>query len=105
MTKMAVLGRGSMRNKQQEEELRNSTDPKHSHLKEELHVEITAFASPAEAHARLAFALTEVRKYLIPDSNDQIRQQQMREIQVMKRMQLSEEGNNRVSEECSTSST
>ena len=97
MTKMAVLGRGSMRNKQQEEELRNSTDPKHSHLKEELHVEITAFASPAEAHARLAFALTEVRlewrsfhlvlmlqvrKYLIPDSNDQIRQQQMREIQV-----------------------
>jgi len=104
MTKMAVLGRGSMRNKQQEEELRNSTDPKHSHLKEELHVEITAFASPAEAHARLAFALTEVRKYLIPDSNDQIRQQQMREIQVMKRMQLSEEGN-RVAEECSTSST
>ena len=99
MTKMAVLGRGSMRNKQQEEELRNSTDPKHSHLREELHVEITAFASPAEAHARLAFALTEVayvsvfpyfshllltqvRKYLIPDSNDQIRQQQMREIQV-----------------------
>ena len=33
MTKMAVLGRGSMRNKQQEEELRNSTDPKHSHLR------------------------------------------------------------------------
>jgi len=102
MTKMAVLGRGSMRNKQQEEELRNSTDPKHSHLREELHVEITAFASPAEAHARLAFALTEVRKYLIPDSNDQIRQQQMREIQVMKRMQLTEEGS-RVSDESTSS--
>ena len=86
MTKMAVLGRGSMRNKQQEEELRSSSDPKHAHLREDLHVEITAFASPAEAHARLAFALTEIRKYLIPDSNDQIRQQQMREIQVMKRM-------------------
>ena len=66
MTKMAVLGRGSMRNKQQEEELRNSTDPKHSHLREELHVEITAFASPAEAHARLAFALTEVEHILFP---------------------------------------
>ena len=66
MTKMAVLGRGSMRNKQQEEELRNSTDPKHSHLREELHVEITAFASPAEAHARLAFALTEVEQILFP---------------------------------------
>ena len=75
-----------------------NTTHKSCHLREELHVEITAFASPAEAHARLAFALTEVgfpnwklkstfivsqvRKYLIPDSNDQIRQQQMREIQV-----------------------
>ena len=62
MTKMAVLGRGSMRNKQQEEELRNSSEPKHAHLQEDLHVEITAFASPAEAHARLAFALTQVGK-------------------------------------------
>jgi len=86
MTKMAVLGRGSMKNKQQEEELRDSSDPKHAHLKEDLHVEITAFASPAEAYARMAFALTEVRKYLIPDSNDQIRQRQMREIQEMKKM-------------------
>ena len=64
MTKMAVLGRGSMRNKQQEEELRNSSEPKHAHLQEDLHVEITAFASPAEAHARLAFALTQVGKRL-----------------------------------------
>jgi len=91
MTKMAVLGRGSMRNKQQEEEFRNSSDPKHSHLKEDLHVEITAFASPAEAYARLAFALTEIRKYLIPDSNDQIRQRQMREIQIMKKLQSEEQ--------------
>ena len=29
---------------------------------------------------------TQVRKYLIPDSNDQIRQQQMREIQVKKKL-------------------
>jgi len=86
MTKMAILGRGSMRDKQQEEELRNSCDPKHSHLKEDLHVEINAFATPAEAHARLAFALKEIRKYLIPDSNDQIRQHQMREIRNMKKL-------------------
>ena len=31
---------------------------------------------------------TQVRKYLIPDSNDQIRQQQMREIQVGKLLLL-----------------
>ena len=33
---------------------------------------------------------TQVRKYLIPDSNDQIRQQQMREIQVGKLLLLAE---------------
>ena len=46
-------------------------------------MEVTAFAPPAEAHARLAFALTQIRKYLIPDSNDQIRQEQMREMELM----------------------
>ena len=46
-------------------------------------MEITAFAPPAEAHARIAYALTEVRKYLIPDSNDEIRQEQMREMEIM----------------------
>merc|ERR1719195_209473 len=83
MTKMAVLGRGSMRNKQQEEELRKSSDPKYQHLNDDLHVEITAFAPPFEAHARIAYALTEVRKYLIPDSNDEIRQEQMREMELL----------------------
>ena len=67
----------------QEEELRASQDPKYQHLQEDLHVEITAFAPPAEAHARIAFALTEVRKYLIPDSNDEIRQTQMRELEMI----------------------
>ena len=63
--------------------MRASNDPKYQHLQEELHVEITAFAPPAEAHARIAYALTEVRKYLIPDSNDEIRQEQMREMEIM----------------------
>ena len=52
-------------------------------MQEELHTEITAFAPPAEAHARIAYALTEVRKYLIPDSNDDIRQEQMREMEIL----------------------
>ena len=64
-------------------------------------MEITAFAPPSEAHARIAYALTEVsritklpgklmsiiafqvRKYLIPDSNDEIRQEQMREMELL----------------------
>lgn len=67
----------------QEEELRASLDPKYAHLSDDLHVEIAAFAPPAEAHARIAYALAEVRKYLIPDSNDEIRQEQMREMELI----------------------
>lgn len=66
--------------RQKEEELRNSLDPKYAHLSDELHVEISALAPPAEAHARIAYALAEVKKYLIPDASDMMRQTQMREI-------------------------
>nr|CAD7439738.1 unnamed protein product [Timema bartmani] len=83
MTKMAILGRGSMRDKHKEEEMRVSCDPKYSHFNDDLHVEITAFAPPAEAHARIAYALAEVRKFLVPDYNDEIRQEQMREMQLL----------------------
>ena len=94
MTKMAVLGRGSMRNKAQEEDFRQSSDPKYAHLSDDLHVEITAFAPPSEAHARVAYALTEVRKYLIPDSNDEIRQEQMREMELIQHNNSSSSNNN-----------
>ena len=80
---MAVLGKGSMRDKAKEEEMRMSKDQKYQHLNDELHVEIVAFAPPAEAHARMSYALTEVRKYLIPDSNDTIRQLQMKELEIL----------------------
>ncbi|KAG5900556.1 hypothetical protein JTB14_022863 [Gonioctena quinquepunctata] len=70
MCKMAVLGRGSMKDRHKEEELRASGDPKFQHLSEELHVEISAFATPAEAHARIAYALAEVRRFLVPREND-----------------------------------
>ncbi|KAK9693606.1 KH domain [Popillia japonica] len=69
MCKMAVLGRGSMKDRHKEEELRASGDPKFQHLSEELHVEISAFATPAEAHARIAYALAEVRRFLVPTNN------------------------------------
>lgn len=93
MTKMAILGKGSIRNKQHEEELRKSGDAKHHHLQEDLHVEVTAFASPAEAYARIAMALAEIRKYLIPDGNDEIRQRQMKEIQILKKQQAQDPPN------------
>lgn len=69
-----------MRDRVKEEELRNSKDPKYSHLNSDLHVEISTVAPPAEAYARVAYAMAELRKYLIPDSNDVIRQEQLREL-------------------------
>ncbi|EAA44495.4 AGAP003356-PA [Anopheles gambiae str. PEST] len=80
MCKMAILGRGSMKDRKKEEELRLAMDPKYAHLNDDLHVEINALGPPAEAHARIAYALAEVRKFLIPDSNDFIRQEQLREM-------------------------
>lgn len=66
LTKMAILGRGSMRDKHKEEEYRHSHEPRYKHLSDDLHVEITAYAAPAEAHARIALALTEIRRFLVP---------------------------------------
>ncbi|XP_046449686.1 protein quaking-B-like [Daphnia pulex] len=83
LTKMAILGRGSMRDKHKEEEYRHSHEPRYRHLNDDLHVEITAYAAPAEAHARIALALTEIRRFLVPDYNDDIRQEQLREMQMM----------------------
>ncbi|XP_039301019.1 KH domain-containing, RNA-binding, signal transduction-associated protein 3-like isoform X1 [Nilaparvata lugens] len=84
MSRMFIMGRGSMRDKEKEEELRQSDDPKYAHLKDDLHVEISVLAPPAEAHARMAHALAELRKYLIPDYFDEIRREQMQQIQAAK---------------------
>lgn len=67
MCYMNICGRGSMRDREKEEELRLSLEPKYAHLSEDLHVEIHTIAPPAKAHTRIASALTQVRKYLIPD--------------------------------------
>ncbi|CAO1408649.1 unnamed protein product [Diamesa tonsa] len=83
MCKMSVLGRGSMRDRKKEEELRLSGEYKYSHLSEDLHVEISTFSPPAEAHARIAYALAEVRRFLVPDHHDDIRQEQKWEMQAL----------------------
>lgn len=80
MCKMAILGRGSMKDRKKEEEFRTGMDPKYAHLMDDLHVEVNANGPPAEVYARIAYAMAELRKYLIPDSNDFIRQEQMREL-------------------------
>lgn len=54
-----------IKNRQKEEELRLALDPKYAHLSDDLHVEISALGPPAEAHARIAFALAEVYIFVI----------------------------------------
>ncbi|KAM6903340.1 KH domain-containing, RNA-binding, signal transduction-associated protein 3 [Lycodopsis pacificus] len=80
LTKMSILGKGSMRDKEKEEELRQSNESKYHHLNEDLHVLIEVFAPPAEAYARMGHALEEIKKFLIPDYNDEIRQAQLQEL-------------------------
>ena len=86
---MAVFGTGSVRSRAKEEELLGSGDPRYSHLRQPLHLQISALAPPAEAHLRIASALTEIRPYLIPDSNDLIRQRQRLELSQAKGEQCS----------------
>merc|ERR1712142_1354747 len=64
--KMAIMGRGSMREKDKEEELRKEGG-KYAHLNEDLHVLIDCFSEATDGYHRLAAALVEVRKYLIPE--------------------------------------
>ncbi|KAM7342414.1 KH domain-containing, RNA-binding, signal transduction-associated protein 3-like [Cochliomyia hominivorax] len=78
--KISIKGRNSMRDKDKEEELRKSDDPRFSHLNKDLFLEISTVATPAECYARIAYALAEIRKYLIPDKNDEVSHEQLREI-------------------------
>uniref|UniRef100_H2ZUB4 KH RNA binding domain containing, signal transduction associated 3 n=1 Tax=Latimeria chalumnae TaxID=7897 RepID=H2ZUB4_LATCH len=64
----------------QEEELRKSGEAKYVHLNDDLHVLIEVFAPPSEAYARMGHALEEIKKFLIPDYNDEIRQAQLQEL-------------------------
>ncbi|XP_039953376.1 KH domain-containing, RNA-binding, signal transduction-associated protein 2-like [Bactrocera neohumeralis] len=78
--RIVIKGRNSIRDRAKEEEMRNSGDPRHSHLNKDLFVEISTVATPAEAYARVAYALAEIRKYLVPDKNDDVAQEQLREL-------------------------
>ncbi|XP_034407139.1 KH domain-containing, RNA-binding, signal transduction-associated protein 2 [Cyclopterus lumpus] len=81
--KMSILGKGSMRDKGKEEELRKSGEAKHAHLSNDLHVLIEVFAPPGEAYSRMSHALEEIKKFLVPDYNDEIRQEQLRELSLL----------------------
>ncbi|KAK3730833.1 hypothetical protein QZH41_009939 [Actinostola sp. cb2023] len=65
-TKMSILGKGSMRDKEKEDELKGKGEAKYEHLSDDLHVLIEVEAPPGQAHARLGIAIEEIKKYLNP---------------------------------------
>ncbi|KAM9364327.1 KH domain-containing, RNA-binding, signal transduction-associated protein 2 [Pholidichthys leucotaenia] len=90
--KMSILGKGSMRDKDKEEELRKSGEAKYAHLSNDLHVLIEVFAPPGEAYSRMSHALEEIKKFLVPDYNDEIRQEQLRELSLLNGSEESSRG-------------
>uniref|UniRef100_A0A8C5NBQ1 K Homology domain-containing protein n=1 Tax=Gouania willdenowi TaxID=441366 RepID=A0A8C5NBQ1_GOUWI len=90
--KMSILGKGSMRDKGKEEELRKSGEAKYAHLSNDLHVLIEVFAPPGEAYSRMSHALEEIKKFLVPDYNDEIRQEQLRELSLLNGSEESSKG-------------
>lgn len=80
--RMAVFGRGSMRDKDREEECRLQGG-KYSHLNEELHVHVETFGHPVDVYRKLSFALHELRLHLVPDYNDDVTQQQVQELAIL----------------------
>ena len=67
-TKISVLGRGSTRDREKEDELIRSEDPLYEHLKEPLHILIEVKAPKSDAHGRLAAAFKELQSSLIPQN-------------------------------------
>lgn len=81
--RITVGGRGSMRDKEKEEQLRQQGG-KYSHLNEDLHVHVESFGHPIDVYRRLSFALHELRRHLVPDYNDEVTQMQVQELAVLK---------------------
>ncbi|XP_033152488.1 uncharacterized protein LOC117135984 isoform X1 [Drosophila mauritiana] len=81
--KIAIKGRSSIRDRNKEEQLRSSGDRRYAHLEKNLFLEVSTVAPPAECYARIAYALAEIRKYLIPDDNDEVWHEQQRELMEM----------------------
>merc|ERR1712080_686250 len=65
-SKLGIFGKGSMKDKKKEQELADSDEAEHAHLKEPLHVLIDIKAPRAAAHRRMSEALVEIYKFMAP---------------------------------------
>lgn len=67
--RISVLGRHSMRDRETEDKLLESTEPQHQHLKEPLHVLINIKAPAHIAYARMTNAIKQINKFMVPISS------------------------------------
>jgi protein quaking len=81
--KIMVRGRGSMRDKKKEES--NRGKPNWEHLNDELHVLITVEDTPNRAAVKIARAVEEVNKLLVPvtDGEDELKKRQLMELAII----------------------
>ncbi|KRZ24125.1 T-complex protein 1 subunit theta [Trichinella pseudospiralis] len=67
--KISIMGRGSVRDPEEEDRLLRSGDPKYKHLKDDLHVRISAYGVPSDAYKKLAIAIDQIQQILFNDGN------------------------------------
>ncbi|KRY22769.1 KH domain-containing, RNA-binding, signal transduction-associated protein 3 [Trichinella patagoniensis] len=67
--KISVMGKGSMRDPQEEDRLLNSGDPKYKHLKDDLHVRISAYGVPSDVYKKIGVAIDLIQQILFDDIN------------------------------------
>ncbi|XP_023248250.1 protein held out wings isoform X2 [Copidosoma floridanum] len=80
--KIMVRGKGSMRDKKKEEQ--NRGKPNWDHLTDELHVLLTVEDTENRAQLKLARAVEEVKKLLVPaDGEDELKKRQLMELAII----------------------
>ncbi|KAG8187394.1 hypothetical protein JTE90_016939 [Oedothorax gibbosus] len=80
--KIMVRGKGSMRDKKKEEQ--NRGKPNWEHLNDELHVLITVEDTNDRATVKLARAVEEIKKLLIPtEGEDELKKRQLMELAII----------------------
>ncbi|KAK0178678.1 hypothetical protein PV327_007547 [Microctonus hyperodae] len=82
--KIMVRGKGSMRDKKKEEQ--NRGKPNWEHLTDELHVLLTVEDTENRATLKLARAVEEVKKLLVPvqaDGEDELKKRQLMELAII----------------------
>merc|ERR1719334_2296752 len=68
-TRTAILGRGSTRDRNKEQELLDSGAPEHQHIREPLHVRVESHGPCKQVWTNMAAAIDALAPYMVPDES------------------------------------